>query len=106
MGMEATIDPQQWALELERVAPRLKVAITADSKEWREHLVQTKSYQQIIDEAFPDARNGLDTLHKELQSLTERIKTKEAFINSQFEHRVVEFKSRQDELTTVPREYN
>lgn len=104
--LETTIDPQQWALELERVAPRLKVAISSDPKEWREHLVQTKSYQEVIEDTFPDAKSGLDQLHKELEALTDRIQSKEAFINSQFDHRAIEFKNSQLELTQVTQVYN
>ncbi|CAD7972984.1 unnamed protein product [Amoebophrya sp. A120] len=105
--MEATIDPQQWALELERVGPKLKVAgMEQNSKEWRAHLSQTKSYQEVIDETFPEARGGLENLHKELHSLSERMRNKEAFINSQFDHRALEFRNRQEELTQVTRQYN
>lgn len=71
--LETSIDPQQWALELERVAPKLKMmresAGGTAGKEWRDHLEQTKNYQAVIEESFPAARLGLEQLHKDLSSI-------------------------------------
>ena len=86
---------------MERVAPKLKVASTGGDKEWRAHLLQTKNYQSLIETAFPEAKAGLDALYSELTAATELIKTKEVFINSQFDHRALEFRNRQEDLQKV-----
>merc|ERR1712232_788685 len=91
--------------EVERVVPKLKVTIPNDSKEWRTHLSQTRSYKQVIESQFPAARAQLDKLSKELSGALDRIKSKEAFINTQFDHRALNFRQQQEELNTVQTQY-
>ena len=38
--MESHTDAEKWRLEVERVAPSLKVTVTVNSKDWRSHLEQ------------------------------------------------------------------
>ena len=45
--LEATVDPIAWRTELERVAPRLKIAHTMSGKEWRAHLEQTQKHEKV-----------------------------------------------------------
>ena len=47
--LESNIDPQAWALEIERVAMRLKNTNKSFAAEWRNHLNQTREYQQAIE---------------------------------------------------------
>merc|ERR1719188_2324071 len=60
--LEANIDPNEWLLEVERVAPKLKIVMPNDSKEWRTHLQQTKGFKTVIETHFPDAKAKLDKL--------------------------------------------
>jgi len=99
------IDPTVWQLEVERVVPRLKVTIPNDSKEWRTHLSQTKQFKQVIESQFPAAKGQLDKLSKELGGALERIRSKENFINTQFDSRAVDYRTQQEELTTVQTSY-
>jgi len=103
--LESQIDPQEWLLELERVAPKLKTTASmnnaSDAKEWRTHLLQTKSYQEVIEDTFPDAKAGLEALYKELNTVNDKIKQKETFINSQFDSRTMDYRNRQEEFNTV-----
>eukprot|EP00928_Gymnodinium_smaydae_P066658 TRINITY_DN4962_c0_g1_i4.p2 TRINITY_DN4962_c0_g1~~TRINITY_DN4962_c0_g1_i4.p2 ORF type:complete len:441 (+),score=158.48 TRINITY_DN4962_c0_g1_i4:78-1325(+) len=103
--LEANIDPKEWLLEVERVAPRLKIQIGNDAKEWRTHLQQTRAYKQVIDSQFPTAQGQLDALSRDLSQAMERIKSKEAFINSQFEQRAGDYRQQQEELQTVQSQY-
>lgn len=103
--LEANIDPKEWLLEVERVAPKLKIQIPNDSKEWRTHLQQTRSYKQVIDSQFPAAKAQLEKLSKELSSALDRIKSKEAFINTQFDHRALDYRQQQEELQSVQAQY-
>lgn len=103
--LEATIDPKEWLLEVERVAPKLKIQMPNDSKEWRTHLSQTKGYKQVIESQFPPAKAQLEKLSSGLSSALERIKSKEAFINTQFDHRALDYRQQQEELTQVQSQY-
>lgn len=103
--LQNNIDPTVWALEVERVVPKLKVTIPNDSKEWRTHLSQTRAFKQVIEGQFPAAKAQLDKLSKELSGALERIRSKEAFINTQFDHRALDYRQQQEELTTVQTQY-
>merc|ERR1719162_1751988 len=96
--LEASIDPKEWLLEVERVAPKLKIQLPNDSKEWRTHLQQTRGYKQVIETQFPAAKAQLDKLSSNLTNALERIRSKEAFINTQFDHRALDYRQQQEEL--------
>jgi len=103
--LEANIDPKEWLLEVERVAPKLKITMPNDAKEWRTHLSQTKGYKQVIDTEFPTTKAQLEKLSASLSSALERIRSKEAFINTQFDHRALDYRQQQEELTQVQGQY-
>merc|ERR1719456_1208179 len=103
--LQNNIDPNVWLLEVERVVPKLKVVIPNDSKEWRTHLSQTRQYKQVIENQFPAAKAQLEKLSKELSGALERIRNKEAFINTQFDHRALDYREQQQELQTVQTQY-
>mmetsp|Transcript_104493 Transcript_104493/g.336987 ORF Transcript_104493/g.336987 Transcript_104493/m.336987 type:complete len:405 (+) Transcript_104493:82-1296(+) len=103
--LEAQVDPKEWLLEVERVAPKLKIQMPNDSKEWRTHLQQTKGYKQVIETQFPTAKGQLEKLSTNLSGALEKIKSKEAFINTQFDHRALDYRQQQEELTQVRTQY-
>jgi len=104
--LEASVDPKEWLLEVERVASKLKVIIPEDSKEWRKHLSQTRGYKQVIEAQFPPTQAQLDRLQKELSSALERIRNKESFINAQFQDRARDHFQTQAELQTVQAQHS
>lgn len=103
--LDSKIDPKQWLLEVERVAPKLKIQMPNDSKEWRNHLQQTRSYKQVIETQFPTAKVQLEKLSTNLSSALDKIKGKEAFINTQFDQRALDYRQQQEELTQVQSQY-
>merc|ERR1719163_1535955 len=103
--MQNNIDPHLWKLEVERVVPKLKVTIPNDSKEWRTHLQQTRAYRQVIENQFPAAKAQLEKLSRELSGALERIRSKENFINTQFDHRALDYRQQQEELGQVQTQY-
>merc|ERR1719163_2434406 len=103
--MQNNIDPHLWKLEVERVVPKLKVTIPNDSKEWRTHLQQTRAYKSVIENQFPAAKAQLDKLSRELSGALERIRSKENFINTQFDHRALDYRQQQEELQQVQTQY-
>lgn len=44
--IESNIDHKEWMLEVERVAPKLKIPAPNDAKEWRNHIELTRNYEQ------------------------------------------------------------
>jgi len=104
--LEASVDPKEWLLEVERVASKLKVTIPEDSKEWRKHLSQTRGYKQVIEAQFPPTQAQLDKLQKELSAALERIRSKESFINAQFQDRARDHFQTQAELQTVQAQHS
>merc|ERR1712032_599725 len=103
--LDSKIDPKDWLLEVERVAPKLKIQMPNDSKEWRNHLQQTRSYKQVIETQFPTAKVQLEKLSVNLSSALEKIKGKEAFINTQFDQRALDYRQQQEELSQVQSQY-
>jgi estrogen-related receptor beta like 1 len=105
--LEAHVDPQEWALELERVVPKLRITLQmSEGKEWRNHLVQTRQYHDVICKIFPDTKTQLQKLGRSLNQALERIRTKEAFINSQFDDRALIYRNQQEELQSLQLSYN
>jgi hypothetical protein len=41
--LQSTTDQEEWNLEVERVAPQLKVTVRVDARDWRTHLEQVSS---------------------------------------------------------------
>jgi estrogen-related receptor beta like 1 len=103
--IQNNIDPTVWKLEVERVVPKLKVTMPNDSKEWRTHLSQTRGYKQVIETQFPAAKAQLEKLSKELSGALQKIRDKENFINTTFDHRNHQFSIQQEEMTTVQSQY-
>merc|ERR1719181_1036460 len=52
--LDASVAPEAWRIELERVTPQLKVQVLSDPKEWRNRLVNTKSHQQTVQQLSPE----------------------------------------------------
>mmetsp|Transcript_27077 Transcript_27077/g.62617 ORF Transcript_27077/g.62617 Transcript_27077/m.62617 type:complete len:402 (+) Transcript_27077:57-1262(+) len=103
--LEATVDPKEWLLEVERVTPNLKIQMPNDSKEWRTHLQQSKEKKQVIEAQFPAAKVQLEKLSKDLSTALERIRNKETFINEKFDERALDHRNQQAELSKVQTEY-
>jgi len=103
--LEATVDPRDWLLEVERVAPKLKIQMPNDSKEWRTHLQQTRGYKQVIETQFPGAKAQLQKLSSNLSNALERIRMKEASVNDRFGQRTAAYRTQQEELAQVKSQY-
>lgn len=104
-ALEAKVNPAEWALELERVGPKLKFKNTPANKEWRTHLEQSQKHGQSVAEAFPAARAALEKIGSNLHKAAERISAKERSINKEFEHLGGEFRAKQSALDSVQESY-
>lgn len=52
------VDPVAWKLEVERVAPKLRVAVAPDMRDWRQHLEAAHTHMGTLQAAWPDVRCG------------------------------------------------
>lgn len=103
--VQSDIDPEQWKLEAERVAPLLKVRTEADAKEWRSRMDTTRDMQQNIIAAMPDTRDKLSRIGANVSKAIELIRTREKYINSQHESLVAEYRRVRQNMEEVQRRH-
>lgn len=103
--MESTTDPKQWMVEVENVAPMLKMRIEPDNKEWRTHLETTKELQDNINGRTGPTKESLQKLSGAIGTAMERIGTRESSLNSQYKDRVAEYHDIQEKLQEVTKRY-
>lgn len=99
-ALEATVDAQEWRLEVERVLPSLKIHVRQDnrvsmycymfntyttlsSKDWRGHYEQMHVHSDGITSALSETKGYLDKLHQEIAKTLEKISSREKYINNQ-----------------------
>ncbi|PNG99896.1 Intraflagellar transport protein 57, partial [Tetrabaena socialis] len=100
------VDPTLWKIELERVAPKLRITIAADSKDWRSHLDEAHQHKEVINKAWPDSKQSLERLRADLNSTLEKLQTREKFLNEQFEGLMQQYRASRTTLTDVQETYN
>ena len=69
--LEAKGDVDAWKLEVERVAPSLKVTVKLEARDWRSHLEQIHAYRSSIDSCLVTANVDLGnnyTIYSYLQN--------------------------------------
>nr|CAB3255401.1 intraflagellar transport protein 57 homolog [Phallusia mammillata] len=103
--MVSSTNADEWKLEVERVAPSLKVTIRTDNKDWRTHVDQMHQHKKGIESSLVDAKTHLDKLHSEIRRTLEKISSREKYINSQLEHHVQEYRGAQDQLAQAKEKY-
>lgn len=64
--IQSKINEKDWIIEVERVAPKLRLQVKNEAKEWRSHIEQTKEYNSNIRKILPDARTRLEKLVESL----------------------------------------
>lgn len=88
------------------MTPHLRVQVQSDSNEWRGHVQQAHHYSKAMTEMLPNTSAQLVALGQDLQQILQRVKTKEAYINTQFDNRAGDYRGRQRELEEVQQRYN
>ncbi|KAI9352280.1 intra-flagellar transport protein 57 [Zopfochytrium polystomum] len=104
--IQPTVDPSEWILEVERVAPMLKVQITNDNKDWRLHLEHMQQHHSTIATSLSETRGQLSKLQADIEKTLEKISSREKYINTQFETQIEEQRSLQDQLSELRQKYN
>lgn len=98
-------DWEAWKLELERVAPSLRLKISADGRDWRARHAQMRTYRDELFERFKTTGSQLNKLHGNISSVMDKVAARENILNEQFEPLVKEYGSLLDELNKVSNEY-
>lgn len=60
------VDPAEWRLEVERVAPRLKITVASNARDWRSHLDEAHKHSQEISTIWPNAEAALGAVQTEV----------------------------------------
>jgi estrogen-related receptor beta like 1 len=103
--IEARVDPAEWKLELERVGPKLKITLAADTKDWRSHLEQAHSHKKEIEQLLPESKVHLDKVNAEVTAELEKVGTRERFLNNQFDALIMEYRLVRERLGEVQERY-
>ncbi|XP_047027692.1 intraflagellar transport protein 57 homolog [Helicoverpa zea] len=98
-------DWEAWKLELERVAPALRLKISADGRDWRARHSQMRTYRDELFERFKTTGSQLKKLHGNISSVMDKVVARENILNEQFEPLVRDYGSLLDELSKVTNEY-
>ncbi|KAF9813554.1 hypothetical protein SFRURICE_006385 [Spodoptera frugiperda] len=98
-------DWEAWKLELERVAPALRLKISADGRDWRARHSQMRTYRDELFERYKTTGSQLNKLHTNISSVMDKISARENILNEQFEPLVREYGALLDELNKVTNEY-
>lgn len=104
--MESKTDPTAWMVEVENVAPLLKMRVEADNKEWRTHLETTKDLQGNINQKTGGTKESLTKLSTSISGSIERIQGREKTLNSTYKAKVSEYHEIQERLTEVSKRYD
>lgn len=98
-------DWEEWKLELERVAPALRLKISADGRDWRARLAQMETYKNELSDRLKTAGSQLNKLHGSISSVMDKVAARENILNEQFEPLVKEYGTLLNELNKVNNEY-
>ncbi|KAL3997894.1 Intra-flagellar transport protein 57 family protein [Acanthocheilonema viteae] len=103
--LHSKTDVNSWKLEVERVAPRLKVTFEQDSKDWRMHLERIRSLQKTVVELLSTTEPHLKSISNEIDKTMERIGNREKHFNSQLESVLTKFCLAKERLNEAKKKY-
>lgn len=104
--IQASVEPEAWRLELERVLPQLKVQVVSDGKEWRTHITTARTHHEAVVDTIPALASALERLRGDTAETLERVRKTEQKLNAQCEEDVAAYATRQAEYTAKQEEYN
>lgn len=105
-NLTTSVDSENWMLEVERVLPKLKVTIKNDSRDWRIHLEQMKTYKSTIDQSLGGTKGQLEKMHRDIKSTMEKIENREKYLNRDLDGILEEYRLLQDQHSKIKEEYN
>lgn len=100
--IQSSITREEWMLEVERVAHKLKINTAAsDGKEWRSHLDQTKKYAESVKTSLPDVRSKLERLSDDVSKALEKIAKKEGLLSKSFQGMTGDYRAHTEHLREI-----
>ena len=99
--IQSSIGREEWMLEVERVAHKLKVNKVSDGKEWRSHLDQTKKYAENVKNSLPDVRVKLERLSDDVSKALGRIAKQEGLLSRSFQGMTGDYRAHTDNLREI-----
>ncbi|KNC56178.1 intraflagellar transporter 57 [Thecamonas trahens ATCC 50062] len=88
---QAEADAAAWKQEVNRLGPRLKLVVAAESNEWRSHLDAMRSNRAKVGKITESTCGSLTRLAADINALLEKIASREQYINSQLEDLLAEY---------------
>lgn len=104
--LESVVSAKAWKSEVERVAPKLKVKVVADAKDWRGHLEKAKEHLRTVELAVPEAQRRLDAVANEVSKALEKLQSREKYMNSQLEQTLQQYGERYVQLKKLEKQYS
>ena len=93
-----SVDPTQWALEFEQVAPLLRAhPTTLAAQEWRSHHETALKHRDLLQTGVEAVRVELERVGAQLRGVVERVAAKEKWLNKEYEGLVGEMRIMQGE---------
>lgn len=105
-AIESRVPAAEWRMEVERVAPQLRVTVVQDSKDWRSHLEQAKQHHDAIKKTVPDSMALLRGVEAAARDAVDKVSQREKYINSQFDSACADYRQARDALSAVQERYN
>ena len=105
-AIESRVPAAEWRMEVERVAPQLRVTVVQDSKDWRSHLEQAKQHHESIKKIVPSSMSMLRGVEAAARDAVEKVSQREKYINSQFDAACADYRQARDALSVVQERYN
>lgn len=87
----ALLAAKKWKLDLERIAPQLRIVVVADANDWREHLDRAKKLYEDTFSTFNIGKTHLKKFEEDVMSSLEKLDSHENFINQEFESLILEY---------------
>jgi len=104
--LESKVDASKWKMELERVAPSLRVTVAADTKDWRTHLEHAHTHLKTIEDNFPETKAALERVGADVAAALDKIGTRENSINNSLDGLTGQYREQREKLLEVQAQYN
>jgi len=81
----------KWKLDLERIAPQLRIGVVAEANDWRLHLDHAKKLYEDSFSKFNTGKTRFKKLEEDIRASLEKLETHENFVNQEFEPLIAEY---------------
>eukprot|EP01063_Lacrimia_lanifica_P015231 TRINITY_DN22047_c0_g1_i1.p2 TRINITY_DN22047_c0_g1~~TRINITY_DN22047_c0_g1_i1.p2 ORF type:complete len:439 (+),score=230.31 TRINITY_DN22047_c0_g1_i1:48-1319(+) len=104
--IESQVNPEAWRLELETVAPQLKLSQDDHLKDWRAHVEWIGNLLKKLNGVLPDVKQALKNVCEDIQKAIEKLQKRESTLSYQFQEQIEKYKSVHQELKHYQENYN